>query len=370
MEKINVTKSYLPPMEEYLDKISTIWDNHSLSNFGPLHAELEEKLKEYLNVDNLHYVVNGTMALQLSIEALNNKNGEIITTPFTFVATASSIVWQKYKPIFVDIEPTTFNINVDKIEEKINDRTRAILAVHCFGYPCDVLKLDSIAKKYNIPLIYDAAHCFGVKIENKSIFKYGDISTCSLHATKVFHTVEGGLCIVNNPLYNEKILAMKRFGNSEFVGINAKSSEFHAAMGLCLLNHFEEIVNYRKYISSLYRSYLSNEIYIPNIPSNVQYNYIYFPVVLKTEKQLLEIIKKLNEENIYPRRYFYPCLNEIPIYKDDSVSPIAFDISKRILCLPLDTYLKEEQVKRICFIINEVIKNDKKIKILNRIIDY
>lgn len=366
MKNLYVTKSFLPPFEEYVEKISQIWDSHTLTNFGPLNKEFEKELCEFLKVDNLHYVTNGTLALQLAINSLNN-SGEIITTPFTFVATISAIVWQKYKPVFVDIEPNTFNIDVTKIEEKITNNTKAILAVHCFGYPCDVINLEIISKKHNIPIIYDACHSFGVNYNNQSLLRYGDISVCSLHATKVFHSIEGGLCIVNNVKYQDIIASTKNFGihngNYEYVGINAKASEFNAAMGLCVLNHFDKIIEYRKNISKLYRKWLSDKIYIPSIPDTIEYNYIYFPILFENEEKLNEVVIELNNENIYPRRYFHPCINEISIYNNGE-TPVASNISKRILCLPLDTYITNIDVERICKIINSIVdKKDKCLKI-------
>lgn len=357
MRKIFVTKSFLPSIEEYLEEIKSIWDNHHLTNYGPLNNKLVENLEKKLNVKNLHYMTNGTITLQLAINALNITEGEIITTPFTFIATASSIVWQNCKPIFVDINKDDFNINVNEIESKITKNTKAILAVHCFGYPCDVDKLDEISKKYNIPIIYDAAHAFGVEVNGKSLLSYGDIASCSLHATKIFHSVEGGICIVNNDKYNEKLNAIKNFGNNEgnydYIGINAKNSEFHAAMGLCVLKHFNEIIKKRKEVYEFYLKYLNKSLKIYNIPNNIRYNYIYFPVLFKDEETLLKIFDKLNQKEIYPRRYFYPALNELKIFESNSETPCAKDISLRIACLPLDTYLTEEEVKYICNIINE-----------------
>lgn len=362
MEKIFVTKPYLPPKEEYMEKISTIWDNHILTNFGPLHREFEDEMMKYLDINNLHYVNNGTTALELAIDSLGDSYGEIITTPFTFVATASAIIWQKYKPVFVDINSSTFNIDPNKIEEKINENTKAIVAVHCFGYPCDIDKINDISQKYNIPVIYDAAHTFGVKYKNNSLLKYGDISICSLHATKVFHSIEGGLCVVNNLLYNDRINATKNFGmqngSYEYVGINAKSSEFHAAMGLCVLRHISEIISYRKAISNLYRDLLHEDLFVPDIPGNLEYNYIYFPVVFPCEEILNVAVEALNKENIFPKRYFYPCINEFSVYGNLNNTPIASDISKRILCLPLDTYISDTKVKMICEIINKSVSKN------------
>jgi len=357
MRKIYVTKSYLPPIQEYIEEIKTIWDNHFLTNYGPLNHKLVENLEKELKVSNLHYMTNGTITLQLAINAMNITEGEIITTPFTFIATASSIMWQNCTPIFVDINKNDYNINVNEIESKITEKTKAILAVHCFGYPCDVDRLEKISKKYNIPVIYDAAHAFGVELNGKSLLSYGDIASCSLHATKIFHSVEGGICVVNNEKYNPKLNAIKNFGNNEgnyeYIGINAKNSEFHAAMGLCVLKHFNEIINKRKEVYELYLKYLNKSLEIYKIPNNIKYNYIYLPVLFKSEETLLNVFSKLNEKEIYPRRYFYPALNELEIFKCNADTPIAEDISKRIACLPLDTYITEEEVKYICDIINK-----------------
>lgn len=361
MSRINVTKSYLPPFEEYTAKIKPIWESHYLTNYGPLNNELESNMANYLEVNNLHYVNNGTIALLLAIDCLNLENCEIITTPFSFIATASSIVWQKCKPIFVDIKEDGFNIDVNKIEDKITDKTKAILTVHCFGFPCDVKKIEEIAHKHNLYVIYDAAHAFGVKYKNKSLLSYGDISCCSLHATKIFHTVEGGLCIVNNENFNSKMQAIKNFGKLgdeyEYIGINAKNSEFHAAMGLCVLDHLNEIMEKRKNIYNIYKSRLQNILEIPNIPDDCVYNYIYFPVLFKDENELLEVFQALNNQEIFPRRYFYPTLTELKIFDDSSDEyPNSLNVSKRIACLPFDTYLKTEQINNICDIIEKICK--------------
>lgn len=357
---IYVTKSYLPPLEEYIQEISTIWNSHQLTNYGLLNNKLLLRLKKYLQIDNLHYVTNGTTALQLALDALNITSGEIITTPFTFIATTNSILWQRCKPVFVDINDVDFNIDVTKIEEKITSNTKAILAVHCFGLPCDVKKIEQIAKNHNLKVIYDAAHSFGTKINNKSILAYGDISCCSFHATKVFHTIEGGLCAVNNKKVNEKLESIKHFGLKDekykYVGINAKNSEFHAAMGICVLNHFKEIIKIRKSKSELYRKNLSSKLYIPSLPKNFQYNYIYFPVLFETEKQLVAVLNSLKKKNIYPKRYFYPCTNHALYRKNIDNTPIAENISKRIVCLPLDTYISDLNIIDICNIINEIVK--------------
>lgn len=360
-KNINVTKSYLPPLDEYIEKISTIWENHWLTNYGPLNNEFIDKVEKYLNLKNVHYVSNGTVSLQLAFEAMNITDGEIITTPFTFIATISSIVWQRCTPVFVDIDKKNFNIDVNKIEKKINENTKAILAVHCFGFPCDVDRIQEIANKYNIKVIYDAAHSFGTKIGDKSVLSYGDISSCSLHGTKVFHSIEGGLCVVNNNRFNEKMNAIKNFGNNngnyDYVGINAKNSEFHAAMGICVLNHIEEIINNRKHVYELYVSKLKGVgIEIPKLPNDFTYNYIYFPVLFNKEEELLKTIEYLSSKNIFIRRYFYPCLNELKIFGAKCDTPIACDISRRIACLPMDTYLNDDDIDEICNSISKVLK--------------
>lgn len=358
---LNVTKSYLPDMDEYIVYLKRIWENHYLTNNGPLVVELETKLKKYLKLDRFHFVSNGTIALQLVIKSLNLNNCEIITTPFSFVATTNTILWENCKPVFVDIDEQDFNIDVNKIEEKITPKTKAIMAVHVFGNPCNVKKIEEIAKKYNLKVIYDAAHAFGVNYKGKSLLDYGDISTCSFHATKVFHTVEGGACVVKDKQISDKLNLLKKFGfeNETYaeIGINAKNSEFHAAMGLCVFNHIDEIINTRKKITELYNENLKGIIGKQKIASNCEYNYIYYPVLFDTESDLLEVLQNLNENGIYPRRYFYPSLNKIEIINSKDSCPISENISSRIACLPLDTYLTKENILTICKIISNTLKN-------------
>ncbi|MBF1098541.1 MAG: DegT/DnrJ/EryC1/StrS family aminotransferase, partial [Riemerella sp.] len=259
---IPVTKPFLPPKEEYLKYIDGIWNRQWLTNMGPLASQLEMELKEFLDVQHLLFVTNGTVAIQMAIKALDI-TGEIITTPFSFVATTSSIVWEGCTPIFVDICPESLCIDADKIEDAITEKTQAILATHVYGNPCDVVKIEQIAKKHNLKVIYDAAHAFGVKVNGKSVFEYGDISTCSLHSTKLYHSVEGGLIITQNPDLLKKLASIRNFGISGFdsfseLGINGKNSEFHAAMGLANLKHTEAIHNQRKKLSECYDKNLKN----------------------------------------------------------------------------------------------------------------
>lgn len=359
MSKIYVTKSFLPPFHEYIKHIADIYACGVLTNQGPKLQELELKLSEYLGVDKVHYVTNGTIALQLALAALDINEGEIITTPFSYVATTSSIVWQRCKPVFVDIEPNNFTIDVSKIEAAITPQTRAIMAVHVFGYACDVEKIEEIAKRHSLKVIYDGAHAFGSKYKGKSLLSYGNISTCSFHATKLFHTVEGGACIVQDKFVSDKLELQKRFGhhgdNHYMLGINAKQSEFHAAMGLANFPYISQIIQERKHISDLYDTELQGCVVRPQQQSGLEYNYAYYPVVFKNEQELLDVFKALNENDIYPRRYFYPSLNKLP-YVDGAYCPISEDIALRIACLPLYVGLSDKDVSRIVNIIKGVVK--------------
>lgn len=354
---INVTRSFMPPIEEYESYIKGIWENRYLTNEGPILKELVSNLKQYLGLENVNMLTNGTAALELAIKALDIKQGEIITTPFSFVATTSSILWDNCTPVFVDIDRDTLCIDVNKIEEAITSKTKAIMAVHVFGYPCDVEKIEEIAKKYDLKVIYDGAHAFGSKYKGKSLLGYGDITTCSFHATKLFHTIEGGACFSKTKELDDKIQALKTFGTEnreyEIVGTNSKMTEFNAAMGLANLKYIETIIEERKKISDLYDSLLKEIVDRPKVVSDLEYNYIYYPIILKTEEETLKIIEKLNKQEIYPRRYFYPSLNTLKFLEPKQKCPISEDISKRILCLPLYNGLKESEVKEIC----DIIKN-------------
>lgn len=354
---INVTRSFMPPIEEYEEYIKGIWENRYLTNEGPLLKKLVEELKNYLNLENINLLTNGTVALELALKACGIREGEIITTPFSFVATTSSIMWENCKPVFVDIDRNTLCIDANKIEEAITPNTKAIMVVHVYGYPCDIEKIEEIAKKYNLKVIYDGAHCFGCKYKGKSLLNYGDITTCSFHATKIFHTIEGGACITKTKELNDKIQSLKTFGaidgEYKIVGTNAKMTEFNAAMGLANLKYMDEIIAERKKICELYDKLLDGIVERPKPSKDVEYNYIYYPIILKNEEETLEIIKKLNEEEIYPRRYFYPSLNSLQFIENKGKCPIAEDISKRVLTLPLYNGLKEEEIRKICDIIKK-----------------
>ena len=353
---INVTKTYFPPIEEYFQNIKRVWENQWLTNRGALTIELEEKLKKHLDINDIILMTNGTIPLQIALKILGN-NGEIITTPFSYIATTSSIIWENCKPVFVDIDPYYLTIDENKIEEVITKKTTCILATHVFGNPCNIEKIDKIAKKHNLFVIYDAAHCFGVKYKNKSIFDYGDISTCSFHATKVFHTGEGGALICNNPRYSTKAFYSHNFGHDgplSFygLGINGKISELQSAMGLAVLGHIDEIFLGRKKIVQYYdQNLLFKNFRKIKFRENIVWNFSYYPVIFESEILLLEIQNKLNQYDIYPRRYFYPSLNRIP-YVNAQEMPISESISKRILCLPLSNEIDTDILITICKLIN------------------
>lgn len=365
---IPVNKPFLPLEKEYQNVISSIWETQWLTNDGPLVKRLEKKLSVHLKVNNLLFVNNGTSALQLAIKSLN-LSGEIITTPFSFVATTSSIVWENCKPVFVDIDADTLNIDAKKIEASITNKTSAILATHVFGNPCDVKTIASIANKYNLKVIYDGAHAFGINIHGKSIFEYGDISICSTHATKVYHTIEGGFLVSKDGFLFEKLKLMRNFGFKDNVsfsclGINAKNSEFHAAMGILNLKYQNKILNKRKRLTELYDSLLnSDDVVKPKVSEKSNKNYSYYPIIFKNETNLLDCVKILEDNKIFPRRYFYPSLASSLNYIDGSEElPIVDNLSKRILCLPLFYDLKPKEVILITSIILKFFKlHDKKV---------
>jgi len=349
---IPVTKTFLPSQSEYQAILSKAWDAGWMTNRGVLVKELEEKLKSYLNVPNIIATTNGTLPLQIAIKALGLE-GEIITTPFSYVATTASIVWEGCTPVFVDINPEYLTIDESKIEDAITNKTIGILATHVFGNPCAVEKIDLIAKKYGLKVIYDAAHCFGVQYKGKSIFEFGDISTCSFHATKLFHTGEGGAIFTNDDELHLKLFSYHNFGHKgqeDFsgLGINAKMSELQAAMGLAVLPYMKSILEQRKRITDFYDKNL-NFLNLQKIKlrEETSWNYSYYPVLFKTEEQLIVVKELLNKNDVFPRRYFYPSLNSLP-YLDRVSMPISDSISKRILCLPVYNLLSEEDLTLIC----------------------
>lgn len=347
---INVTKTFLPPFEEYTAILKRAWNKGWITNNGDLVQELEQKLKEYLGVEYLLFCSNGTVVLQMALKALNITK-EVITTPFSYIATATSIVWENCKPVFVDIEPTTFCIDTSKIEQEINENTQAILVTHVYGNPCNIENIETIANKYGLKTIYDGAHAFGCVYKTKSLLSYGDVSTCSFHATKVFHTVEGGAVICKSKELFDKLYLYRQFGHNyedyQTIGINAKNSELHAAMGLCILPKMHHIIERRKLLTKLYNNYLRSKHIKKNyVTSLSNSNYGYYPVLFRSEEILIRVTESLFKKQISARRYFYPSLNQLP-YLNPNHCPVSEDISKRILCLPLYPELTTEDVVHI-----------------------
>lgn len=353
---IYVTQPSLPPLNEYVRILEGVWERGILTHNGPMVQQLEKELMAYLNVKNLVAVTNGTIAIQLAIRALDLK-GEIITTPFTWIATVSAIIWEKCTPVFVDADPDTFNIDPQKIEEKITDKTSAILPVHVFSNPCDVNAIQKIADKYDLKVIYDAAHAMCVNYNGKSILEYGDISATSFHATKIFQSGEGGACITNDHQLFERLRRLRFFGHDEKKdivdeGINGKMTEIHASLGLASLKWLDDVLRDRREKYELYMDLLSKSGFIKFQKFQPDsYNYSYMPVLFEDEKQMLAAADKLNNHNIYPRRYFYPALNTIKYLSIDDNFPVAEDLASRILCLPLFYTLKKKDIEYICRLI-------------------
>lgn len=350
---INVTKSFLPDLKEYVKYLEGIWERGQLTNHGPLVVELEAKISEYLGVKHFFFVNNGTIALQIAIKAAGLRD-DVITTPFSYVATTSSLVWEGCKPVFADISEGSLTVNATTIDAVLTPQTTGILATHVYGNPCPVEEIAILAKKHGLKVIYDAAHAFGVEYKGTSVLNYGDISTLSFHATKLFHTVEGGGIVTNDDELAHKISYMRNFGHNGpeaffGVGVNGKSSEFQAAMGLCLIPKIEHIIETRKSLSEFYTSSL---VGIPIQHLHIQlgttkYNFAYYPILFNSEEELLKVVKALNEKQIMPRRYFYPSLNTLHYVTNNLDNDFATDVSKRVLCLPLYPDLAMEQVQII-----------------------
>lgn len=356
---INVTKSYLPDFEEYTTYLKGIWERVHLTNDGPLLRELESQMKAFLGVKHLMFCSNGTIVLQMALKAMNI-TGEVITTPFSYVATTNALLWEGCTPVFADIRPDDFCLDPDKIEPLITERTQAILATHVYGNACRIEQIQAIADRYGLKVMYDAAHTFGARYNGRSILSYGDVSTCSFHATKVFHTVEGGCLVTDDDAMAEKLGFYRSFGhrNDDYysVGINAKNSEFHAAMGLCILPNVPALIDARRHVFGYYDARLDfDRMTRPTLTSGVEYNYAYYPVVLDSEETLLRVVDALKADGISPRRYFYPSLNTLPFLPNEQPCPVSEDVALRVLCLPLYPELAEADVDRIATIINETV---------------
>ena len=356
---IPVTKTYFPAIEKYQFQLERIWKNGWLTNRGELVRELEVELKNKLESIPMLIMNNGTVPLQVALKVLA-KGGEVITTPFSYVATTSAIMWEGCIPVFADIDEKTLTIDVEEIRKKITDRTTCILATHVFGNPCDLEAIDKLAKEYQLSVIYDAAHCFGVKYKGQSVFNFGDISTCSFHATKVFHTAEGGALFTQNEDLMTRAFQSHNFGHlnaTDFalVGINAKISELQAAMGLAMLDEMEMVFEERKRVVEYYNSNLDfSKFKTIEMRAETEWNYSYYPIVLENEIVLNRVMADLSQVNIFPRRYFYPSLNKLPYIHNQSC-PISESVSMRVLCLPLYVGLTNEDLRKIVQVINRAL---------------
>jgi dTDP-4-amino-4,6-dideoxygalactose transaminase len=348
---IPVTKTFFPPIEEYQTQLQRIWDNQWLTNNGELYKELRKKLKDYLNVNHLIPMTNGTLPIQIALKVFG-QGGEVITTPFSYVATTASIVWESCTPVFVDIHPEYLTIDETKIEAAITEKTTCILATHVYGNPCDVEAIEAIAKKHHLKVIYDAAHCFGVTYNGQSIFNYGDVSTCSFHATKLFHTGEGGALFCQDEATLHEMWYRHNFGHNgpeEYhgLGINAKMSELQAAMGLSVFPYIDHIIKERKRVCDYYDDNIDfTTLQKLKLRPGTTWNYAYYPVIFKSEAELLKVKARLEAQNIFPRRYFYPSLDKLP-YINIKKCSVANEIASKVLCLPLFVSLKKQELNII-----------------------
>lgn len=368
MEKIYLTQPYLPPLEDFLPYLEKIWKSKWLTNNGDFHKQFEKELAEYLGVKYISLFTNGTLALVTALQTLKI-TGEVITTPFSFVATTHSLWWNNIKPIFVDIEPNTFNLDPDKIESAITPNTTAILPVHVYGNPCNVEKIQNIADTYGLKIIYDACHAFGVKLNGESVLNFGDLSVLSFHATKVFTTFEGGAIVCKDEATKKRIDFLKNFGFAGETtvvapGINAKMNEFQAALGVLQLKHVDKAIEERKKVADLYREMLNgiNGIRFLDDIDGVKHSYSYFPILIDEKEFGVSrdaVYEEFKKQNIMVRRYFYPLISQFPAYKGlESAKPenlpVAEEITKKILCLPIYPGLRNQDIEKIVFIIKEL----------------
>lgn len=364
MEKrILVTKSTLPPMEEYVEEIKRIWSSNWMTNAGPIYEELENRLRQYLRCKNVELYVNGHMALDIAIKALGLA-GEVITTPFTFASTTHALVMNGINPVFCDIKPEDYTIDESKVEALITEKTSAILAVHVYGRPCNVSKLEQIAHKHNLKLIFDAAHAFGVKVNGEPIGNFGDISMFSFHATKVFNTIEGGALVYKDENLTKRLRNLRNFGiegpeSVVQVGLNAKMNEFSAAMGICNLRHLDENIYDRKRVAESYYERLKGLAGIQILDflddRQVTWNYSYFPIVINDTIAGFtrdELFVRLEENGVFTRKYFYPLVTDFECYRNNYFSndllPVAHSVANKILCLPMYAGLEEKDIVRVC----------------------
>ena len=356
---INVTKTYLPDINLYTSYLQRAYDACWLTNRGELLLELEEKINSFLGIPSCILMTNGTLPIQVALHLLAEK-GEVITTPFSYVATTSAVLWEGFTPVFADIEPTNWTIDPLEVRKKITAQTRCILATHVFGNPCDVDALEQISKEFNIPVIYDGAHAFGVRYKDQSIFEFGKISTCSFHATKLFHCGEGGMLVAPDRLFREQAFHMHNFGHNgpldfHCIGINAKMSELQAAMGLAVLPEVNRLIDHRKSLYTTYSDLLNTKLQFIELRAQTDWNYAYCPVVFENEEILLQVVAVLNKETIYPRRYFYPSLNTLSYLDVKTDMPVSESLAERILCLPMSHELNCEKITKIAELILSVL---------------
>lgn len=362
-QRVNVTRSSMPSFEEYCAEIRDLWDSRWLTNMGAKHRELQDKLSQYLDVEYIDLLTNGHMAIELALQALELK-GEVITTPFTFASTTQAIVRSGLTPVFCDIDPVTFTMDPEKIEALITPQTCAIVPVHTYGMICDVEAIDRIAKKHHLKVLYDAAHAFGVRYKGRGVASYGDVSCLSFHATKVFHTVEGGAACFHDAAFGKRLAQMKNFGLEgpevvEGIGGNAKLDEFRAAMGLCNLRHVDGEIEKRGRVTERYRRHLEGVpgVQLRVVQEGVQTNHAYFPVVFDETAFGADrdaVKAALEAQGIYPRKYFYPPTDTFPCYGgrfDPGKTPVAQRISRQVLCLPIFADMELELVDRVCEIV-------------------
>lgn len=364
---VQVTKTFLPPINEYIEEIKKIWETHWVTNNGPIHNELEHKLEEYLYVKNAALFTNGHLALDIAIKSLN-LTGEVITSPFTFASTTHAIVMNNLTPRFCDIKKSDYTIDENKIEKLITERTSAIIPVHVFGYPCNIKKIEEIAKRYDLRVIYDAAHAFSVEVDGRGIGNFGDISMFSLHATKVYNSIEGGLLTTNNENLKPTFNRLKNFGitgeeSVDEIGLNAKMNEFQAAMGVINLRYIDKQIAKRKAVAEIYRENLKNIngiSYLEDV-KNIKHNYAYFPILIDEKVTRInrdEIYEKLKEYNIYTRKYFYPLTTDFNCYKgkyDNNELKNAKYVADRILTLPIYGELAKDDANKIAQTIVRII---------------
>ena len=361
---IHVTQPHLPPLSEFIPYLEKIWESKILTNNGQFHRELEQSLCEYLGVNYISLFNNGTNALITALKALQ-LTGEVITTPYSFVATAHALLWNNIKPVFVDIDPHTLNLDSSKIAAAITSKTTAILPVHCYGQPCHVNAIKQIADQYHLKVIYDAAHAFGVQYQDQSIFNYGDLSILSFHATKVFNTFEGGAIVCHDLKMKEQIDCLKNFGfvdetSVTSAGLNGKMSEINAAFGLLQLKYIDQAIAQRKIIDAFYRQQLKNVKGIQCINDDYDANYAYFPILVTSEYPITRdaLYHKLKDNGYITRRYFYPLISDYIVYnKLDSANtcnlPVASDVAQKILCLPIYPHLPQDLQLQIIKLISE-----------------